>query len=458
MKRMRVALIREGDCYEQSVFLPMGQKAIPAQTTITSRHIQMLLRQSSPEVFLADSVDELEAADLLDSWHSSPPGPQPTHGNDQPVSVESGNTPLPQMPPASTPGNNAERARFRKERMAVADEVVEQLHRRSGKLSLRVRPEEREIWDGHQPADDSWPDAATLQSIRERHVEALRDLHVAIESGHDISAESFERIVDAMWPMLLNHRERFTQLALLVSRRDDYLPDHTMCVAVLAMATAAQLTWSEADVRLAGMAALACDLGMLLIPQRIRIGGEQLTDIDRGRVQRHAVYSVAMLDKVRDLPDIVRLAAWQHHERDNGSGYPLALRGDAICDLARIVAVADVFAALTSPRHYRRNRLPYVAMEQMVRSSAAGQFYKPATRALVQAAGLFPVGSYVKLTDGRMAHILAANANHLDRPIIQPLDDNGQPVGSWLDLSRMPTKALAVTRPVAGPVQATQPA
>lgn len=73
--------------------------------------------------------------------------------------------------------------------------------------------------------------------------------------------------------------------------------------------------------------------------------------------------------------------------------------------------MADVFAALTSPRHYRRNKLPYVAMEQIVRSAAAGQFDKPAARALVQAAGLFPVGSFVRLSSNRIARIVAANPN-----------------------------------------------
>jgi len=451
------------------MFLPMGQKVVPPNTTITARHMQMLLRQSSPEVILADSVEELADEGVLDALddqsirvgHTASRDVIGAGGN---VVVEAGEPVEEHHVDAAAQGayspnqEGNERARIRKERMAVADALIDQLRQRTAKADLRIKPHEREIWDAAPPAGSEWPAADELNAFRERQVEALRELYGSIESGLDVQADSFRGIVDALWSMLLNHRERFTQLALLVPRRDDYLPEHAICVTVLAMATGAQLTWSEQDVKLAGLAALTCDLGMLLIPQRIRVGGEQLTDIDRGRVQRHTVYSVAMLQSVHHLPDIVRLAAWQHHERENGSGYPQNVRGGSICDLARIIAVADVFAALTSPRHYRRNRLPYVAMEQMVRSAAAGQFYKPATRALVQAAGLFPVGSYVKLSDDRIAHVLASNPNHLDRPVVQPLDKEGRHSGAPLDLACMPAKALAVTRPIAEPTASPQPA
>ncbi len=443
MKWLRVTSIREGDCYPQAVFLPRGQKVIPPNTPITARHIRILLRQSAAQVVLADSADEVAAA------------AQPVSPTVEPPATVT--EPLaPQDIPAPDP--QGERARLRKQRMARADDLIEQLRDRAAQVTPHFPPEQVEIWDRRPEADCPWLQGEQLAFFREKHVDALRDLYAAVEAGQDVHVDAFAHIIDALWPLLLHHRARFTQLALLVERRDDYLPDHAMCVAVLAMATAAQLTWSEAHVRQAGLAALTCDMGMLLIPQRIRIGGEQLSDIDRGRVQRHTVYSVAMLDAIQGVADVIRLAAWQHHERENGSGYPQSLRGEAICDLARVIAVADVFAALTSPRHYRRNRLPYVAMEQMVRSAAAGQFYKPATRALVQAAGLFPVGSYVKLSDDRIARVLAANANHLDRPVVQPINDAGEATGPATDLSGMPANALAVVRPVAGPLASAQPA
>ena len=149
---------------------------------------------------------------------------------------------------------------------------------------------------------------------------------------------------------------------------------------------------------------------------------------------------------------IIQLAALQHHERENGSGYPRGTRKDATCDYARVLAVADSFAATTEPRHYRKPKLPYIAMEEIIRSTSAMTFWKPAVRALLGAAGLFPVGSFVKLSTGKNAHIIASNPQQLDRPTIQPLGPDGQPQGPAIDLAIVPKADLAVVRPIANGV------
>jgi hypothetical protein len=96
-------------------------------------------------------------------------------------------------------------------------------------------------------------------------------------------------------------------------------------------------------------------------------------------------------------------------------------------------------------------------MEQMIRNAASDQFDKPACRALCQAAGLFPVGSYVLLSNGRTARIIAANANHLDRPVVQCLNEQGAPLGPPLDLGRMPVDSIKVQRATAAPSGSVAP-
>jgi len=430
MKSISLSELRVGDCFDRSLFLAGGQKIVPAGTKLTERHLDMLMRQSSSVLYLAESADELSSG-------QTPGG----GGGSRDRSSRGG----------ATEANDPNVARLRKQRMDQAEQAAQRMADLAQSCNLRIAPEEMEVWDVHREPPAPWPDEQELRTFREALVDQLRELHRRVDQGDSTDIADFAAIVDALWRKLIDHRERFTQLALLVPRRDDYLPDHAMCVAVLAMATGAQLTWSEVDVRVAGLVGLTCDLGMLMVPARIRSGGEQLTDIDRGRVQRHTAYSVAMCDAINGLPEPVKLAAYQHHERENGSGYPNHLREGDIHDLARVVAVADVFAALTSPRHYRQNKLPYTAMEQMVRFAAASQFDKPATRALVQAAGLFPVGSFVKLSNDHIAQVVAANANHLDRPIIRLIDDDGQPADKAIDLSGVPAKQIKVQRPVEGP-------
>lgn len=437
MQRLRVSAIKEGDCFDQSLFLPNGGKICPPRTPLTAAHLQMLRRQSSASVFLADNPEEFTAQASSSIDPHDPPA------------VETATTPPPTSPIHPQP--TTEDPALRKLRMKEAEAIPDRMRDLAARLNPRLTPCELEIWDRHRPRPLPWPDQASLVDFRQALADQLRSLYMQLDAGKTIELVEFLSIVDELWRCLIDHRERFAQLALMVPRRDDYLPDHALCVAVLAMATAGQLTLDEQAVRDACLAGLTFDVGMMLVPSRIRSGGEQLTDIDRGRVQRHTDYSVVLLDQITGLPDIVRLAAYQHHERENSTGYPQALRGDCIHDLARILAVCDVFAAITGPRHYRQNKLPYTAMEQMVRAAAAGQFDKPTARALVQAAGLFPVGSCVLLSNQTTAQVVAANPNHLDRPTVQPLTDQGAPQGPAVNLSRLPPDKLAVARPVAAP-------
>lgn len=347
---------------------------------------------------------------------------------------------------------------FRTSRVAASKELVQQHLKDTAEEPRRIVPKEIEIWDEHQPSGAPWPDIGLLAAVRGGLISQLEDLYERLARGSGIQFDEVLDVVRTLERMLVDHRTSFTQLALLVERRDDYLSDHAFSACVFALATSAQLTWSIEDVRLAGAAALLHDTGMLLVADRIRRGGEQLSEADRARVQKHTAYSLSLLESVAGVPAAVKTAAYQHHERENGSGYPNQLREDDIADIARVVSIADVYAALSSPRNYRTNRLPYTAMETLVRDAGTNQFWKPAARALVQAAGLFPVGSYVKLTSGQSARVMAANPNHLDRPTIALIGDDGVPAAELVDLSILPKERIAVERPIEDPALTLQPA
>lgn len=436
MKRISVISIRVGDAFDQPLFLASGQKLIPAGEKITKRHVEVLRRQSAADAYITSAFDRA----LIDS--------AATYGDE--TSPDSAATQADATCSSDRP-DESDAVAWRKERVAQCNAIVDRHLDANAGRPQRIHPHEIEVWDAARLPDVPWPEPGELDGVRSAAVAQIDGLYTRMGNGQTVTFDQFVAIVQPFERLLLAHRERFTQLSLLVKRHDEYLPDHALSACLFAMATAAQLTWGIEHVRLAGTAALLHDVGMLLVPKRIRYGGEQLSSTDRGRVQRHTAYSLAMLESVDELPPAVAVAAYQHHERENGTGYPRQLKEDEISDLSRVVAVADVFSALSSPRNYRRHRLPYTAMEQLVRAAGSNQFYKPAARALVQAAGLFPVGSYVMLSDGRRARVMAANPNHLDRPTIVIVDEAGDATSESIDLSKLPKGKLAVERPVESP-------
>ncbi len=461
MQTVRISNLNEGDRFEQALFLPSGQKLLTPGVSLSRRHLQMLSRQAVTELILADSLDELAEAGVLARYDMSQVrvgqvAEQDLIAPGGALLVEQGQAfedhHLASLADGGfvTKGSGKSETTTRRDRMLMADLAVQQLEEALPQLELRVRPEQLEIWDMHNVNDRIWPSQRVVRAKRDGIVDELQRLYTEIAAGHQVQVNAFTVMVEDLLDDLLNHRQQFPQLALMCRRQEDYLPDHAFTVAVLAMAIAAQMTWSREHVRLMGLASLVFDLGMLQVPKRIRIGSGELSDIDRNMVHRHPVFGLLQLELIEGEPTLIKLMAYQHHERENGSGYPCGIRGDRICDFARVLAVADAFAAQTAPRSFRKMKLPYVAMEEMIRAAASNEFYKPAVRALVQAAGLFPVGSYVKLSNGKYAHIIAGNPNHLDRPVVQILNRDATRIGEPVDLSRMSPEMLSVVRPVPG--------
>ncbi|MEX0775194.1 MAG: HD domain-containing phosphohydrolase [Phycisphaeraceae bacterium] len=464
MERIRINTLEAGAVLDRAIFSLSGQKLLNSGIAITGRQIAALHRYGETEVILATGVDELVESGMMSRLDDSrlSVGQRlgrrvlTRHGQ----VVVDGDEELEQHHiDALRAGGNAFVAKDdptdrRRERILMADALVEELEADLQGLDRRVKPAAAAANSARPPTTaDDWPDAEGLRYVRTQAVEALRSYYARIEAGVTVEASSLDLILDDLTERLAAHPHRFTQLALLCPRREDYLPDHAYTTAVLAMAIAAQLNWPPGDLRPLGLAALLCDLGMLLVPERIRTGACELTDIDRSRVNRHPYFTLAMLQMVNGVAPMVKLAAIQHQERENGSGYPKGVRRDTICDYARVLATADAFAATTEPRSYRRTKLPYIAMEEMVRSAGAMTYWKPAVRALVQAAGLFPVGSYLRLSDGCNAHVIAANAKQVGRPRVQPLDAEGRPKGDLLDLSDPINQSLAIVRPLAAAME-----
>lgn len=455
MQKIRISHISAGQSFDQALFLPTGQKLIGAQVPLTERHIEALRRCGNTELCLAESVEELLAHGGVQRSESRIKVGQKADrdilSSSGHVVVEAGETVEEHHLDALEAGDGsyeADPASDRRERILMADALVDELEAKTPELTMRVSACTENAWMQPESAD-SWPSPDQLTLFRHEHVQRIRRLYAKAESGVGGSIDDIEPVVDALLDRLSKHPTRFTQLALMCQGREDYLPDHAFTATVLAMGIALNLRWSHSDVKAIGLAGIVYDLGMLLVPERIRVGACELTDIDRGRVQRHPVFSVSLIQTIKGVPPVIQLAALQHHERENGSGYPRGRRKNAICDYARVLAVADAYAARTEPRHYRKPKLPYVSMEETLRGASTLALWPPAVKALVQSAGLFPVGSFVKLSTGENAQVVQAHTEQLDRPVVHLLDNEGNKTDKLVDLSSVPKQSLAVVRAVA---------
>jgi len=125
---------------------------------------------------------------------------------------------------------------------------------------------------------------------------------------------------------------------------------------------------------------------------------------------------------MKDMPEQARLISYMHHERLDGSGYPRGLAGEDVTEFARIVAIADVYDALTTDRCYRKKWPAHKAMEFLMERSQTEFDYR-LVGLFTQQLAVYPNGSMVRLSDGRVGIICRQSTDMPLRPVVRVLFD-----------------------------------
>ncbi|MGQ0626590.1 MAG: HD domain-containing phosphohydrolase, partial [Phycisphaerales bacterium] len=169
-----------------------------------------------------------------------------------------------------------------------------------------------------------WLGTADLAAMRHHAVAMVADAHERLCRGTPPTLASLVEMVDETTALYARHPRRFAQLATAPFRPGDALAEHAYTALGLCVSMAARLGWSRTDIRHAGLAALLADAGMRLVHEDIRSSPAALDDAELNRMRRHVALSGLLSTEIDGLPEAVTLAIMQHHERDDGTGYPRA--------------------------------------------------------------------------------------------------------------------------------------
>ncbi|TJY41692.1 HD-GYP domain-containing protein [Cohnella pontilimi] len=219
---------------------------------------------------------------------------------------------------------------------------------------------------------------------------------------------------------LLKHIDEYNVLSFVVmsssGKEDVYVRNGVLC-AMTSYMLAKWNNFPEKDWMQIAMAGLLHDIGNVRVDPAILNKPKVLTTEELQEVRQHTVYGFKMLEGGTAINQGVWLAALQHHERVDGSGYPMRVKGDKIHPYAKIIAIADVYHAMTSDRKYKKAESPYLVLEQL-QTESFGKLDAVYVQTFIERATQFQNGVFVKLSDGRIGEIVYADRNNPTRPMV----------------------------------------
>lgn len=200
--------------------------------------------------------------------------------------------------------------------------------------------------------------------------------------------------------------------------KDDYTYRHNIAVGAIANLIGKWMGLDQQQLLQLTVAGLLHDVGKMLIPETIVNKPGKLTYQEFIIMQKHTIYRYEILKETIGVTHRQALVALQHHERMDGSGYPMGIKGDKIDLFSRIVAVADVFHAMTSRRVYQ-DQFPFYKVVSEIERSMFDSLDPAISIVFIEKIMSALIGSSILLSDGRAGKIVMVPKNYPTRPLIQ---------------------------------------
>jgi len=258
-----------------------------------------------------------------------------------------------------------------------------------------------------------------------------------VRMGKNIDVGGAKQVVSGLVDSIVRNPDAQLWLSNL-RKRDEYTAIHSLNVCIFALTFARYLGFNKEEMNEIGIGALMHDIGKMRVPLDVLNKEGELTEAERAIVREHAQHGYDILKSSPDVPDSALQIVYTHHERKKGTGYPQGLIESQIHLFSRIVAIVDVYDAITSDRVYHHGMNTLDALKNMFKWREV-DLDAELVEKFIQCLGIYPIGSLVLLSTGEVGIVLSmAPGKNLSPMVMLVCDEDKQVVAPprVLDLSQ----------------------
>ncbi len=247
--------------------------------------------------------------------------------------------------------------------------------------------------------------------------EMLEDFIKDVGNGVTPSMGKLRDISDLLLSQMTHTQEVIDTISTL-RNIDEYLYTHSLNVSLLSALLGRWLNFDDTTIRLLSFSGLLHDLGKIKIPDEILNKPGKLTPKEREIMNKHPWLGYKLLEKIPSMNKNVLLGVLLHHEREDGSGYPMRFKRNKIDAFGKIVAIADIYDAMTSDRVYKTKTSPFEVLK-MFEDECFGLLAPQYLMIFLSNIANYYVGDFVRLNTGDIAEIVYINPHHVSKPLVR---------------------------------------
>lgn len=273
----------------------------------------------------------------------------------------------------------------------------------------------------HAPSSPRKDELRNAQSTHQQARSLTRNFMDDVRLGRGIDIKEVKATVSECVRSILRNPDAMMWISRLRSK-DEYTSEHSLNVGLLAIAFGRHLGASEEDLNKLGLAGMLHDIGKMQTPNDILLKESKLSDEEFQLMKMHAQQGRDILLAHRNVYHGTVDVAYGHHENLDGTGYPRGIKSGGITDFTRIVALCDVYDAITSDRPYKRGASSLNAIK-IIQDQAGKKFDMKLAQEFVECIGLYPPGSVVELHSGEVGIVISTNHRHRHLPKVMVVRD-----------------------------------